>query len=416
MSEKLPKKKRRRYGSYYWIDPKTKLGYAKVQIPTDERSAKGHIKYKTVMKRADNLTHADQIASEILAEHGLRGQAFLDGREMTFSKLAVWYKAEFVVAPLYVNGKKIAGMRTFETERRKIDRLTEVFGKMFIDEIDEFALRRYKLKRLKTGLKSASVNREFETVRAMFKKAVKQKWLKEMIDFSGLIDKSLEERRTVTITEVQEKMILEAARSIIYAPRLYALILALRDSGARPSELYPVNDYKTDYQADEKPFFEPLRWRDLFGEDEKIKDITKLVSYKGKAREERLCVVTERMKSAFLELWNYLKYDRRAKNTIEPHQAKLDNLVFPEKSYKKSWQIVRTNTGITDLRLRDLRRDWSSRLARLGFSDRLAQRGLGHKTLQMTYEYTEFNLEAAMQAKAILDGQNGDIIESDSVS
>lgn len=412
MSEKSKKKKRRRYKSYYWIDPQSGLGYAKVQIPTGERYKNGQLKYKSIARRALNATHAEQIAQEILSEHDLRGQAYLDGRDMTFRQLANWYKAEFVIPPIYANGKKVAGMRTFQLERNKIDRLTEIFGKLLLEDIDEFVLRRYKLKRLKAGIKSATINREFETVRAMLRKAVKQKWIKEMIDFSGLIDKSLEERRTVTITEDQEKQILEVARTLNYAPRLYALIVALRDSGARPSELYPVNDYTTDYSEEEGTFFEPIRWRDLFDEEMQIRDITRLVSYKGKIREERFCVVTERMKEAFMDLWNYLQ-SRTAKNTIPEHKAKLENLVFPETSYKKSWQRVRQITGLTDLRLRDLRRDWSSRLARLGFSDRLAQRGMGHKQMQQTFEYTEFDMQAAMLAKKLLDSANTGIIEID---
>lgn len=402
-AEKSAKKKPRRYGSYFWIDPKTKLGFAKVQIPTGDRDAKGRLKYKTIMRRAENLTEADQIAREILDEHSLRGQAYLDGRVMTFKKLAEWYKDEFVIEPIYANGKKVAGMRSWKNERNKIDRLVESFGTFLIDEIDEFVLRRYKLKRLKAGIKSASINRDFETIRAMMRKAVKKKWRKDLIDFSDLIDKSLEDRRTVTITDEEEKLILSEAKKITYAPRLYALIISLRDTGARPNELYPVNDYDSDYSGDGKTYFEPIRWRDIFDEDGEIKDVARLVSFKGKVREERLCVITERMKTAFLELWNYLK---KSKNTTEPHRAKLENLIFPETSYKKSWQIVRDKTGFKDLRLRDLRRDWSSRLARLGFSDRLAQRGMGHKQMQQTFEYTEFDLAAAMLAKQMLDGDN----------
>jgi hypothetical protein len=167
LAQKNDKKKRRRYGSYFWIDPKTKLGYAKVQIPTDERTPKGKIKYKTIMKRADNLTDAEDRAQEIFDEHDLRGAAFLDGREMTFQKLADWYKREFVIPPVYVDGKKVDGMRTWENERNKIDRLCDYFGKYLIEEIDEFMLRRYKLKRLKEEVKFSTINRSFETMRAM---------------------------------------------------------------------------------------------------------------------------------------------------------------------------------------------------------------------------------------------------------
>lgn len=105
----------------------------------------------------------------------------------------------------------------------------------------------------------------------------------------GLLQLVLEmdERRTVTITDAQEKKILIETRKQIRttAPRLYALILALRDSGARPSEIYPVNDCSED-----KSKYEPIRWRDLFEGNGKIRDITRLVSYKGKVREERLAL------------------------------------------------------------------------------------------------------------------------------
>ncbi|HEY8562781.1 MAG TPA: tyrosine-type recombinase/integrase [Pyrinomonadaceae bacterium] len=413
----MPRRKKREirdYGKYFWVDPATGYSYARVQVPTDARDKNGKIKYKTIKRRVKNLTEADQTARELLDEHNDRGQAFLDGRAMTFQKLSDWYKEEFAVPPVYTNGKKIAGMRSWENEHQKLDRLCEVFGKYLIEEVDEFLLRRYKLKRIKGGVKPATVNREFETIRAMMRKAVKKKWLKEMVDFSELIDKSLEERRTVTITDEEEKRILEEAKKMNYAPRLYPLIIALRDTGARPSELYPVNDYESDYGSGAETNFEPLRWRDLFDEDGNIKDVTRLVSYKGKVREERLCVVTERMKRAFLDLWNYLKYDRRAKNTTPEHQAELDNLVFPQTSFQSAWEVVREKAGLKHVRLRDLRRDFRSRLARLGMPDTMVQRMLGHQTMQMSFNYTEFDLAAAAIVKKMLDTENAGVTETKS--
>ncbi len=58
------------------------------------------------------------------------------------------------------------------------------------------------------------------------------------------------------------------------------------------------------------------------------------------------------------------------------------------------------------LRLRDRRRDWVTRLARLGYSDKLAQRRASQKTMQMSFHYTEFDLAAEMEAKKILDADN----------
>ena len=396
-SENPKKKKRKRYGSYAWKSPSGYL-YARVFVKKEDGSV------KPIYRRADNITHAEQLGEELKREFENRGQAFIDGRKMAFGELAEWYKKEFVISPVYVNGIKIEGMRTWEHERNKIDRLVTGIGKkVLISEIDESTFRTFRKKRIKDGVSITTINRDFESIRAMMRKAWKKKWLKELPDFEDFIQKGLENRRTVTVTSGQEKVILEEARKVrIEAPRLYALIISLRDSGARPNELYPVNDSKTDYSKDTSTFFEPLRWRDLFDDAGQFKDLTQLVSYKNKRREVRYAVVTERMKRAFEELWN----DLSRRKLISQNAAELDNLIFPHSTFKKSWNIVREAAGLPGLRLRDLRRDWVTRLGRLGYSDKLAQRGAGHKKMQTSFEYTEFDETAALQAKALLDGDN----------
>lgn len=114
----------------------------------------------------------------------------------------------------------------------------------------------------------------------------------------------------------------------------------------------------------------------------------------------RYAVVTERMATAFRDLWTYLL---SRKNLLPESRAELDNLVFPQKTFQSSWEIVRDLAGFPDLRLRDLRRDWVTRLSKQGYSDRLAQQGAGHKRHQQTFEYTVFDYEAALEAKKLLD-------------
>ena len=411
----MPKKK----ASYV---KKTKSGYiyARVQIKQPDGS------YKEFYKPAKSVTHAEELAREMMDDHKDRGQGFVDSKDMRLQDLAKWYKDTYIIEPVYVEGKKVAGIRTWDTERRKIDR---IFGippadqngnpvpgfkavapfvpNVSVADADEDLFRMFKLARLKTvGI--ATVNRDLETIRAMLKKAKKKRWIKDVPDFSELHQKSLEDRRTVTITDAEESVILKFAKEFTGSPRLYSLILALRDSGARPNELYPVNDY-----SDDKTKYEPLRWRDVLVDGE-ILPVTRVVSYKNKKREERLCVVTDRMKAAFEELWSYLS---KAKKIIQEHQAHPDNMIFPYTTFQSGWEVVREKAGLPGLRLRDLRRDWSSRLARLGYSDRLAQRGMGHASLQMTYNYTEFDMQAAMMAKEMLDRDNSRAIEvSDAVN
>ena len=187
------------------------------------------------------------------------------------------------------------------------------------------------------------------------------------------------------------------------APRLYPLIISLRDSGARPNELYPVNDNDTDYSKDTNTFYEPIRWRDVMDDEGGFKDLTALVSFKGNRREVRLAIISDRMKGALVELQNRLQQGK----IIPEHTAHPNNLIFPYSTFKKSWSAVREAAGVPGLRLRDLRRDWVTRLGRLGYSDKLAQRGAGHKKMQTSFEYTEFDEAAALQAKMLIDRDNG---------
>jgi integrase len=408
MGELDPKKKkpRRKYQSYVFYDDKGKL-YAKVQV----RQPTG--KYKTIKKRAVNLTHVKQIAAEIQAEYADRGTAYLDGSKMTFGDLAEWYKAEFVIAPVYVDGARAEGMATWKGEEKKIDRIVAELGTKLLNDIDDDVLRHFRRKRLKTvGI--ATANRDMETIRAMMRKAVKKKWKKDAIDFEGLIDKSLEPRRTVTVTDAEIERVLAESRGMMKSPRLYALILTLYDGGARPSEIYPVGDYRADYSIPGEGKYVPLRWRDVMRDGE-IVDVTIITSTKGKRIKKRFMAVSNRMADAYRDLWRFLL---SSKNVTPEHAADLDNLIFPHRTYQSAWEVVRKAANLDCVRLRDLRRDWVTRMAKDGLSDRLAQRGAGHEQMQQTFEYTEFDMAAALQVKELLDRRSTPrtVIESDAVN
>ena len=117
------------------------------------------------------------------------------------------------------------------------------------------------------------------------------------------------------------------------------------------------------------------------------------VSYKGKERKVRYAPVTERLKTALSELWD----------SFDDENKVLNARVFPSASYKTAWKTVRSELKIENLRLRDLRRNFRTRLGKMGFSDDLAQRLLGHEQHQMTYHYAEADIETVRQAKKLLD-------------
>ncbi len=420
--------KRRRYKSYAWTHPKTKKLYARIQI----RQPDG--KLKTYLKPAKNATHADQLAAEMFDDYAVRKTGFIDGEVMTFDDLAKWYIETKVQPPVYSDtGIKVSGMRTHRNVRLRIERLQKFLGKMLIKHINEDVLAACKdwLKKESPNAKPASINRYLEDLRAMLRAAVRRRWLRENpFDFGDrMIDTALEARREVILTGEQEFVILEMARRS-EKTLLYHALLCLLDTGARPSEIYDASSVKG----------EPVKWKDFFDYDFQA---VKLTSYKGKKKLVRFAPVTERLESAMMELWDSLKES----------EQKSETQIFPVKSFKTAWGKVRKKSETAlrvaakekipvsevlalseekfnelkteaekldfnfDVRLRDLRRNFSTRLANTGMENDLRQRILGHEMAQTTFDYTQADLQTALLAKKMLDRQNKiDLIESDAVN
>lgn len=400
--------------SYAWTHPKTKKLYARIQI----RQPEG--KLKAYYKPALNKSHAEQFGDEMLDDYAIRKTGFIEGEAMSFSDLADWYQKTHSIPPVYSDdGSKVAGIRTFETEIRRLKKLKEFFGKLLIKNIDDDVLRRYKLKREKDGVAAATINRDFEILRSMFRRAVRKRWLRESpFDFGEkLIEKALEKRRTRILSEEEETAILLAAKQS-EKTLLYYAVACLLETGARPSEIYDASTVKA----------EPVLWRDFFDYDFKA---VKLTSLKGRKKLIRFAPVTKQLETAMTELWNSIKEEEQNKGAQ----------IFPVASFKTAWGRARLKADLAikicarlelpvsaffdgtvteeqiaelkpevkdlpvtlDVRLRDLRRNFATRLATLGMENDLRQRILGHEQSQTTFDYTQADLQTALAAKSMLD-------------
>lgn len=364
----------------------------------------GQWKYK--YERARDEDHAAELAAKIIEKYKKHGTAYIDGTNLTFEQFADWYKDKYVIEPSYEQGQQVAGLRTHRNLKLQVERLKLEFAKQKISRIDAAVLQQFKNKRLKIDkVKTATVNRDLELLRAMFNKAVKQSWLDEspFARSENLIRKSLEARRKVTTSADEERLVLEASKKS-ENKYLYTLVLALRDTGARPSELFPYSAYgvdletlpakikewlETEVRSDEQVYL-PLCWFQLFEVEFKV---VPLISLKSRQIEYRLGTMTARLRTALLDLW-----ETTDKNPVR--------LVFPFKSIKKEWQKVRDETKLTDLRIRDWRRVWKTKADLAGVSEQTSQRILGHKLLSTTYRYHEADLEAVIKVSRALDEQN----------
>lgn len=390
------------YGKY--IFRRKRKGKTEIFARVGYYDQNGQWKYK--YERAESEEDAARRAKKIIDTYKKRGSAYVDGSQMTFEQFADWYKDRYIIEPAYEQGQQVSGLRTYKNLKSQIERLKIEFGKKKITRIDAERLHQFKNKRKNIDkVKTATINRDLELLRAMFNKAVKQGWLEEspFLRAENLIRKSLEARRKVTVSAEEERAVLDFTRAS-ENKYLLPLVLALRDTGARPSELFPYAAYgvdldelaraiklwlETEVRSDEQIFL-PLCWFQLF----KVEfQVVPLISLKSRQIEYRFGTMTQRLRAALLDLWE----------TTDKEPVKL---VFPFKTIKKEWQKVREATGLLDLRIRDWRRIWRTRADQAGLPEQTAQRILGHKLLQTTYHYNEADLQAVVEASRKLDEIN----------
>jgi integrase len=453
-----PKPRKETYGKF--IFRRTRNGVEQIFARVGYYDENGKWKYK--YERATDEDDAILKAEKILKNQAKHGTAFIDGTRMNFEELADFYIKNYAIPPTYEEGQQVAGLRSYRNVRLQAERLKKEFGKVNIHRITPELLTRFKNKRKNIDkVTTATINRDLELINTMFKKAVIRRWIEEspFVRAENLIRKSLEARRKMTVTPREEKLILDAAKTL-GNKYLYPLVLILRDSGARPSEIFPYSAYGVNLDklpakiqewtengitASEQVFF-PLCWFHLFQVEFQV---VPLVSVKSQQVEFRFGTMTERLRQALLELWE----------TTDKDPIKL---VFPFKTIRKEWQKVRdfaalhqvfselqtieldkqedfmkrtfgkkaekllpfagesvetliaeaekinaasllTDVKIRDLRIRDWRRIWTSNAHLAGVPEHIAQRILGHKQLKTTFHYTEADLRAVVEMSKTLD-------------
>jgi site-specific recombinase XerD len=176
--------------------------YARLQY-TDDTGVKRE-KYKSITDKRTARNIVEKMRQE-LEDHG---SETLQSDKMTFAELAEKYKTTKLIQAVYVDGVKVAGRRSIKPSLAAVNSLLAYFGNKNIRVIKTSDLENYKSHRLKTPIeieinhktkfidektgnaktkinkvkrtsqrKASSVNRELETLRAMFNFAIENDWL-----------------------------------------------------------------------------------------------------------------------------------------------------------------------------------------------------------------------------------------------
>jgi integrase len=338
--------------------------YARVQW-TDENG-----KRRQKEKRAVNISSANQLIKKMLREIDDYGPESLDGDKMTFAQLAAHYKKHHLVPAQYVDGRKVAGMRSLASANTRWQVIKDFFGNKKLRSITYGDLERFKSVRINTRTQHGtprsitSVNRELEVLRNMLNVAYREGWILRNPFTLGqpIIQKAHEKKRERILTLEEEKSLLAACTGRRFHLRPIA-IMAL-DTGMRRGEILT------------------LSWGDV---DLKNGLIT-VQAFHSKTEQERTLKMTPRLNHELMTI-----YQAEPRKTDQSIFGIIDNV-------KKSFTSACKDAGIVGARFHDLRHTFASRLIRAGVSQAEVSRLLGHNNTRTTDRYININLETAERA------------------
>lgn len=336
-------------------------------------------------RHADKRTAAsderDRLIDDLKKTHG----QMVSGERMTFEQLAETCKKVFYKPAEIVEGRKIAGVRSYRSIELFIRTLSKFFGKRLIREITTESLFDYrnwrmseKSDRTKKLVKIATVNRELAAMRKMMRYAFGKGWILSDIFYnSKVIASSAEIERSRILTPSEEKRLLDSCqgeRTIKYIrkwkgreqeieavvsvdnPHLKAMLMLAIDSGLRLGEILK------------------LRWFDFDFDS----NLIRVVGTHTKTERPRVAPLSKRVKEELSKL----------------KEVSFGERPFPYTDIKRSFATAKKIAEINDLHFHDLRRTAVTRWIIQGSPIELAGKTAGHSEYRTTMKhYTAVDAE-----------------------
>jgi integrase len=329
---------------------------------------------KNIKRRVESKTHGYQILKQLIQTLEEKGQHAIEADRFTFNDLCDYYTKHYMIPAQYVEGRKIAGLRSIAGVTGYVKVFREYFGRQKIKTITYDDLSLFRSKRLKTSTHQSkqrsltTVNREMAYLRRLLNIAERNGWINKNPFKSGdaLINVADEKKRETIIDREQEEKLLAACHG--KRAHLRPIIIAALDTGCRMRELLK------------------LVWRDV--------DLTNgfitIQAFNTKTMRERQVSITTRLSIELNHIWEA--------STKNPSES-----VFGLIDVRHAFKAACKEAGIDKLRFHDLRHSHATRLDDLGFS--LAKIGgqLGHTQLQTTLRYVNRDKSSIKQVANALD-------------
>lgn len=338
-------------------------------------------KRKALWRSGSTKTEARDRLREALKEREMLNTAGRYGPNAKFSVVMQWYLDRYAIAPVYVDDRKVAGLRSSASVRGYARALNAFFKERAIGSISYNDLESYKVHRLRgktkrgKGRSLASVHRELALARRLFNIAEREGWIAKSPFRKGepLISVA-QERKGVRVLSFEEEVQLFAACTG-RRKHLKAILICALDTGMRAGEIFA------------------LKWGDVQKTKIQIRAMTT------KTAQARTVPVTDRLRLQFKTLWEQSEQDD-------------SQSVFGITTVKRSLKSACSRAGIehgepSGLSFRCLRRTAATRLIQSGLSREETSKILGHAEAQTTYQhYLSADDRTLDRAREILDRIN----------
>lgn len=354
---------------YIFFDEKKNCWFARITF-SDELG-----KRKDIKRKVENKTEGDKLLRKLIDEFNKSGVKGFDIEKINFLDLINYYEGIYCRPPQYVNGRKVAGLRSVVGVKGYLKVFRQYFGTMKLKSLRYDHLYKFKLDRLSTSTHQssqrsiASVNRELAYLRRLLNIAERNNWIVKNPFKSGdsLIHQADEVRRDKILTSEECCRLLDACSG--RRSHLRPIVIAALDTGCRLGELLK------------------LCWKDVNFDA----GIITIQAFNTKTMQERHVAITQRLKEELEEL-------------IFSFPQKEDDLVFGLKEIRKGFKNACRAAGFPDLRFHDLRHVHASLLDSLGFSIAAIGKQLGHSSdSKVTLRYINRNEESTRQVANVLD-------------
>lgn len=362
--------------------------YARVQF-TDETG-----KRRDLWRKAENRTHARELIRQLLKEIEVSTATSLDARDLTFGELADRFIQECLKPAVYVQGRKVEGVRSVIPAKVAVNALKAHFGNRKIRSITHGDIKAYKALRLKTPTMHdyarhkralakdpdaklcvtrtiAAVNRELDKMKRIFNWAIRKDWLPKSPFQSGepIVSHADELHRERVLSRDEEARLFAAIDAEPLREHLRGILLIALDCALRRGEILT------------------LTWEDI---DLNRRTIT-VRAFNSKTARARTVAMTRRV---FEDLGA-----RYAAVMREPGER-----IFQIKSgVKRSFKSACLAAGIEDFRLHDCRHTAITRMIRAGIPPVEVMRVSGHTTMSAFYRYANLDSDTVFRAAAALD-------------